>query len=164
MPRLWRHSPLVRLSQSAPSAQPGAADGRKRLPLHLVARWTVEGMRSTTSPRTADSRRRRISSSAAIWMLDPSALAPAKVSQTLLLLVRRLGAYDVTTPRGRGSEEFGPLETIPHQQGTDPPSSPRKAQPRHDATQIPLVGTWSRTIARVGLMRSPALADAGLRP
>jgi hypothetical protein len=39
-------------------------------------------------------------------MLDPSALAPAKEGQPRL--VRRLGAYDVTTPRGRGSEEFGP--------------------------------------------------------
>ena len=125
----------------------------KRLPLHLIARWTFDGTRSTISPPTAHSRRRRIPSSAAIWMLDPSALAPAKVAQTLLLLVRSLGADDVTTPRGRGSEEFGPLETMPHQQGTDPPSSPRKPQPRHDATldQIPLAGIWSRTIARVGL-------------
>ena len=89
----------------------------KRLPLHLIARWTFDGTRSTISPPTAHSRRTRIPSSAAIWMLDPSALAPAKVAQTLLLLVRRLGADDVTTPRGRGSEEFGPLETMPHQQG-----------------------------------------------
>jgi len=43
------------------------------------------------------------------------ALAPAKVGQTLLLLVRRLGADDVTARRGRGSEEFAPLETMPHQ-------------------------------------------------
>ena len=115
-----------------------------------VGRLTGRGRQS---PPTAHSRQRRIPSSAAIWMLDPSALAPAKVAQTLLLLVRSLGAYDVTPPRGRGSEEFGPLETIPHQQRTDPPSSPRKPQPRHDATldQIPLAGIWSRTIARVGL-------------
>jgi hypothetical protein len=46
-------------------------------------------------------------------MLDPSALAPAKEGQTLPRLVRRLGAYDVTTPRGRGSEEFGPLQSRP---------------------------------------------------
>ena len=125
----------------------------KRLPLHLIARWTVDETWATVRQPIAHSRRRRIPSSAAIWMLDPSALAPAKEGQTLPRLVRRLGAYDVTTPRGRGSEEFGPLETIPHQQGTDPPSSPRKPRPRHDATldQIPLAGIWSRTIARVGL-------------
>ena len=84
----------------------------KRLPLHLIARWTVDETWATVRQPTAHSRRRRIPSSAAIWMLDPSALAPAKEGQTLPRLVRRLGAYDVTTPRGRGSEEFGPLETI----------------------------------------------------
>jgi hypothetical protein len=94
------------------------------------------------------------------------ALAAAKVAQTLLLLVRRLEADDVTERRRRGSEEFGPLDAMPHQQGTDPPSSHRKPQPQHDATldQIPLAGIWSRTIARLSLMWSPALADAGLRP
>ena len=44
----------------------------KRLPLHLIARGTFDGTRSTISPPTAHSRRRRIPSSAAIWMLDPS--------------------------------------------------------------------------------------------
>jgi hypothetical protein len=50
-------------------------------------------------------------------MLDPSALPPVKAGQTPLLLVRRLGADDVTARRRRGSEEFGPLEMMPHQQG-----------------------------------------------
>ena len=98
----------------ARSSRPGAG----RLSLHLIARGTFDGTRSTISPPTARSRRRRIPSSATIWMLDPSALAPAKVAQALLLLVRSLGAYDVTTPRGRGWEEFGPLEPMPqHQRG-----------------------------------------------
>ena len=48
--------------------------------------------------------------------------------------MRRLGADNVTARRGRGSEEFGPLDSMPqHQQGTDPPSSPRMPQPRHNA-------------------------------
>ncbi len=59
----------------------------------------------------------------AIWMLDPFALAaapavalaPAKMRQTLLLLVRRLGACAVMTRRGRGWEGFGPLESMPQQ-------------------------------------------------
>lgn len=45
----------------------------------------------------------------------PVALAPAKVGQILPVLVRRLGTCAVTARRGRGSEEFGPLETIPLQ-------------------------------------------------
>ena len=109
----------------------------------------------------------------AIWMLDPFALAaapavalaPAKVGQTLWVLLRRLGACTVRTRRGRGSEGFGPLELMPHQQGTDPPSWHGTAQPRHVAApdQIVLAWTWFRTIARLDLTRSPALADAGLR-
>jgi len=94
-------------------------------------------------------------------MIDPrplvaaptAALAPVKLGQTLLLIMRRLGADDVTARRGRGSEEFCPLDATPqHQQWTDPPSSPRKPQPLHDATldQMLLAGAWSRTIARLG--------------
>ena len=142
----------------ARSSRPSA----KRLPLHLTARWTVDGMRSTISPPTAHSRPTRPSSSGATSMfglcLSTSAptvaLAPAKVALSLQRIRGRLGADDTTTRRGRGSEEFGPLETMPqHQPGTDPPSSPRKPPTRHDATldQILLAGTWSRTIARLGL-------------
>ena len=47
----------------------------KRLPLHLIARWRVDETWATVRQPTAHSRRRRIPSSAAIWMLDPSALA-----------------------------------------------------------------------------------------
>ncbi len=61
-------------------------------------------------------------------------------------------AIKVETARwGRGSEEFGPLDAMPpHQQGTDPPSSLRMPQPRHDATldQMLLAGALSRRIAR----------------
>ena len=53
----------------------------------------------------------------AIWMLDPFALAaapavalaPAKVGQTLWVLLRRLGACTVRTCRGRDSEGFRPF-------------------------------------------------------
>ena len=55
----------------------------KRVPLHLVPRWTFDGTRSTISPPT----------------VRLSALAPAKVAQTLLLLVQSLGADDVTARR-----------------------------------------------------------------
>ena len=55
----------------------------KRVPLHLVPRWTFDGTRSTISPPT----------------VRLSALAPAKVAQTLLLLVHSLGADDVTARR-----------------------------------------------------------------
>jgi hypothetical protein len=63
------------------------------------------------------------------------AFAPVKLGRTLLLMMRRFGADDVTARRGRGSEEFGPSDAMPqHQQGTDLPSSLRMPQPRHDAT------------------------------
>jgi hypothetical protein len=83
-------------------------------------------------------------------MLDPSALAPTKEGRILPVLVQRLGADDVTARRRRGSEEFGPLEMMPHQQGTDPSYSQRTPQPRHDATlgQMLLAGAWSQAIAR----------------
>ena len=102
----------------------------------------ADGMRPTICPPMARSRQTRIPKSAAAWMFDPcplvaaltAALAPVKLGRTLLLIIRRLGADDVTARRGRGSEEFGPLDAMPqHQQGTDPPSSPRMPQPRHDA-------------------------------
>ena len=102
----------------------------------------VDGMRPTICPPMARSRQTRIPKSAAAWMFDPCplgaaltvALAPVKLGRTLLLIIRRLGADDVKARRGRGSEEFGPLDAMPqHQQGTDPPSSPRMPQPRHDA-------------------------------
>jgi hypothetical protein len=96
-----------------------------------------------------------------------AALAALKLAPTLLLTMRRLGADDAAARQRRGSEEFGPLDTMPqHQQGTDLLSSPRMPQPRHDATldQMLLGGAWSRTIARLGLKRLPALADVGLRP
>ncbi len=125
--------------------------------------------------RRSRSRQTRIPKSAAAWMFDPcplvaaptAALAPVKLGRTLLLIIRPLGADDVTARRGRGSEEFGPLDAMPqHQQGTDPPSSLRMPQPRHDATldQMLLAGAWSRAIARLGLTSLPALTDAGLRP
>ena len=106
-------------------------------------------------PRFSPSSRRR----------PTAALAPVKLGRTLLQIVRRLGTDDVTARRGRGSEECGPLDAMPlHQQGTDPPSSPRMPQPRHDATlyQMLLAGVWSLTIARLGLTSLPALTDAGL--
>ncbi len=118
----------------------------------------------------ARSRHARRSSSGATSMLGlffstsaPTvALAPAKEGQALPVLVRRLGAYAVTARRGRGWEEFGPLEPTPHQPETDPPPH-RTLQPKHRATfdQIPLAGTRFRTMARVGLTPSPALAGAG---
>ena len=108
-------------------------------------------------------------------MLDPIALAPeptaalahVKVGPSLLWVGGRLGADDAAVRRARGSEEFGPLDAMPqHQRATDLPSSPRMAQPRHDATldQILLAGIWFQTIVRLGLKWSPALAGAGLRP
>ena len=77
-----------------------------------------------------------------------------------------LGAETVAVRRGRGSEEFGPLDTMPqHQQATDPLSSRQIPQPRHDATLDKTLPAWgcSQTIARLGLKPLPALADAGLR-
>jgi hypothetical protein len=79
----------------------------KRLRDHLIVRWPFGLAWSTLSLPTARFRQTRIPSSAAIWMLDPFALAsattvalaPAKTGQTLLLLVRRLGASAVTTRR-----------------------------------------------------------------
>ena len=132
----------------------------KRLSLHLVARWMVEGIPPTICPPAACSRQTRIPNSGAAWMLEPrplvaaptAALAALKLAPTLLLT--SLGADDVGARQRRGSEEFGPLDTMPqHQQGTDLLSSPRMRQPRHDATldQILLGGAWSRTIARLGL-------------
>jgi len=52
------------------------------------------------------------------------------------------------------------------QRGTDPPSPPRTPQWRHGATldQILLAVTWLRTIARLALTWSHALAAAGLQP
>jgi hypothetical protein len=44
-----------------------------------------------------------------IWMLDPSALVPAKVAQTLLLLVRSRGAYDVNDSSGTRLGRIRPL-------------------------------------------------------
>jgi hypothetical protein len=63
---------------------------------------------STLSRPTSRFRQTRIPSSAAIWMLDPFALASAlavalalaKAGQTLLLLVPRLGAFAAITRRG----------------------------------------------------------------
>jgi hypothetical protein len=147
----------------------------KREHVHMAVRWTDYGTRSTISPPTAASRQKRIPSSAAVWMVDhPFALAPAPTAalatvkrvRTPLLTPKRLGVDDVLAHRGRGSEEFGPLETTPHQQGTDPPSWFRTQKPRRDGTldQILFAGTWLRTVARLGLRWSPALADAGLRP
>jgi hypothetical protein len=81
------------------------------------------------------------------------ALAPAKVAPSPQRLRGRLGADDVTTGRGRGSEGFGPLEAMPpHQRVTDLLSAHRPPQPRPDATlgQMLPAGAWSRSIGTSG--------------
>ena len=75
----------------------------------------------------------------------------AKVGRTLLLLVRRLGADDVTARRdeARKNRPFGDDATSA---GNRSPSSQRTPQPRHGATldQTLLAGACSRTIRASG--------------
>ncbi len=114
----------------------------KRAPVHLAARWTDAANRSTISLPMAASRQKKIPSSAAVWMVDPFALAPVPTTplatvkgvRNLLLIVRRLRVDDVTARRGRGSEEFALLKTTLHRWGTDPPSWFPTQMPRHDGT------------------------------
>ena len=64
-----------------------------------------------------------------------AALPASKLAPVLLLIMRRLGADDLAARPRRGSEEFGPLDTMPqHQQAADRHSSPRMPQPPRDGT------------------------------
>ena len=80
----------------------------KRLPRHLMARWPFGVTWWTISQPTAHCLQMTLPSSGATSIFDlclstsaPAvALAPAKVGQTLLLLVRRLGACAVMNSSG----------------------------------------------------------------
>src|SRR5579871_6416925 len=107
-------------------------------------------------------------------MLDPLALAPAptvalalaKVTPILQRIRKGLRTNDTGVRRGRGSEEFDPLDPAPqHQPANNPSSSHGTPSPLHHVTlgQRPFLRAWSQTIARLGLRWSPALADVGLQ-